>query len=84
MLVRYLTFEGKAVGQTARPRSLVAVEDLAFNFPSMEGRRNKILRSLTVLVLALVGLGGCDSESRTIGDVNPAHVAEAEQALRDL
>jgi hypothetical protein len=82
MLVRYLTFEGKAVGQTARPRSLVAVEDLAFNFPSMEGRRN--LQSLTVLVLALVGLGGCDSESRTIGDVNPAHVAEAEQALRDL
>lgn len=45
---------------------------------------NKIFRSLTVLVLALVGLVGCDHESRTVGDVNPAHVAETKQVLRDL
>jgi hypothetical protein len=84
MMVRYLIFEGEAGGQTARPRSLVVVEDLAFNFPSMEARMNKIFRSSTVLVLALVGLAGCDRESRTVGDVNPAHVAEAKRALRDL
>ena len=45
---------------------------------------NKILRSLAVLVLALAGLMGCDSEPRTVEDVNPAHVAEAKEALRDL
>lgn len=45
---------------------------------------NKILRSLAVLVLALAGLMGCDSEPRTVEDVNPAYVAEAKEALRDL
>ena len=38
---------------------------------------NKIFRSLQVLTLALVGLMGCNFESRTVGDVNPTHVAEA-------
>ena len=45
---------------------------------------NKILRSLAVLVLALAGLMGCDSEPRTVEDVSPAHVAEAKEAFRDL
>ena len=45
---------------------------------------NKIHRSLAVLVLALAGLMGCDSEPRTVHDVNSTHVAEAKEALRDL
>ena len=45
---------------------------------------NKIFRSLQVLTLALVGLMGCNFELRTVGDVNPTHVAEAKQVLRDL
>ncbi len=45
---------------------------------------SKILRSMAVLVLALVGLVGCDYEPRAVGDSNPARVAEMKQALRDL
>ncbi|TLY22673.1 MAG: hypothetical protein E6K66_07765 [Nitrospirae bacterium] len=45
---------------------------------------SKIRRSMAVLVLALVGLVGCDSEPRTVGDANPARVAEMKQVLRDL
>jgi len=45
---------------------------------------SKILRSMAVLVLALVGLAGCDYEPRAVGDVNPARVVEMKQALRDL
>ena len=44
----------------------------------------KILRSMAVLVLALVGLVGCDYEPRAVGDSNPARVAEMKQTLRDL
>src|SRR4029077_12230973 len=43
---------------------------------SMEGVMSKILRSMAVLVLAFVGLGGCDYEPRAVGDTNPARVAE--------
>jgi hypothetical protein len=44
----------------------------------------RILWSITVLVLALVSLVGCDYEQQVAGDANPAHVAEMKQALRDL
>ena len=43
-----------------------------------------ILRSMAALVLALVGLVGCDYEPRAVGDTNPARVAEMKQTLRDL
>ena len=45
---------------------------------------NKIYQSIAVLVLALVGLAGCEFESRTVGDTNPARVVEMQQNLRDL
>ena len=35
-------------------------------------------------MVALVGLTGCDYESRAIGNSNPTRVAEVKQALRDL
>jgi hypothetical protein len=60
------------------------VEDLAFNFSSMEACMNKLYRSLALLTLSLVGLVGCDYESRAAGDANPARVAEMKQTLRDL
>jgi len=39
---------------------------------------------MAVLVLALVGLVGCDYESHAVGDTNPVRVAEMEQSLRNL
>ena len=51
---------------------------------SMEGIMSKILESMAVLVLALVGLVGCDYEPLTVRDTNPACVAEMKQVLRDL
>ena len=45
---------------------------------------SKIHQSMAALVLALVGLVGCDYEPRAVGDANPARVAEMKQALRDL
>ena len=45
---------------------------------------SKILQSMAALILALVGLVGCDYEMRAVGDANPARVAEAKQAFRDL
>jgi len=50
----------------------------------MEGFMSKIHQSMAALVLALVGLMGCDYETRAVGDANPARVAEMKQALRDL
>jgi hypothetical protein len=50
----------------------------------MEGFMSKIHQSIAALVLALVGLVGCDYEPRAVGDANPARVAEMKQALRDL
>jgi hypothetical protein len=50
----------------------------------MEGFVSMIHRSMVVLVLALVGLVGCDYESRTVGDANPVRVAEMQKTLRDL
>jgi hypothetical protein len=50
----------------------------------MEGFMSKIYQSMAALVLALVGLVGCDFETRAVGDANPARVAEMKQALRDL
>jgi len=47
-------------------------------------RWRTLLRSLAVLMVALVGLTGCDYESRAIGNSNPTRVAEVKQALRDL
>ncbi len=45
---------------------------------------SKIHRSMAALILALVGLAGCDYEQRAVGDANPVRVAEMKQALRDL
>jgi len=45
---------------------------------------SKIHLSIATLVLAFVGLVGCEYEPQTIGDANPARVAEMKQALRDL
>jgi hypothetical protein len=45
---------------------------------------SQLRQSLAVLVLALVGLVGCEHEPRTVGDANPARVADAKEALRDL
>jgi hypothetical protein len=45
---------------------------------------SKIYQSMAVVALVLVGLVGCDSESRIVGDANPARVAEMKQAFRDL
>jgi negative regulator of replication initiation len=43
-----------------------------------------ILRSIVVLILTFASLVGCDFESRTIVDANPARVEHMKQALRDL
>jgi hypothetical protein len=51
---------------------------------SMEGSMSKILSSLAVAVLMLVGLMGCDGESRAAGVANPARAAEMKQDFRDL
>jgi len=45
---------------------------------------SKIRQSMAALVLALVGLVGCENEQLKVGDANPARVAEMKQALRDL
>ena len=45
---------------------------------------NKMHQSIAVLVLVLVGLVGCDYETRQGVDANPARVAEMQQTLRDL
>jgi hypothetical protein len=45
---------------------------------------SKTYLSLAVLVLALVGLVGCDYESRAAVGANPASVAEMKQTYRDL
>jgi len=45
---------------------------------------SKVYLSIAVLVLALVGLPGCDYGSRAAGEANPARVAEMQQTLRDL
>jgi len=45
---------------------------------------SKIHQSIVAMVLAFVGLAGCDSGIRTAGDTNPARVAEMQQNLRDL
>jgi hypothetical protein len=50
----------------------------------MEGVVIKIYPAMAVLVLALIGLVGCDYESRAIGDAKPVRVAEMNQTLRDL
>ena len=51
---------------------------------SMERSMSKILPSLAVAVLILVGLMGCDGESRAAGAANPARAAEMKQDFRDL
>jgi hypothetical protein len=44
----------------------------------------KIHQSIAVLILALVGLAGCDQEQRAVRNTNPSRVAEMEQTHRDL
>jgi hypothetical protein len=50
----------------------------------MESFMSKIYQSMALLVLGLVGLVGCDYESRAAVGANPASVAEMKQAYRDL
>ena len=45
---------------------------------------NKKHPTIVVVVLVLVGLMGCGFEPRSVGDANPARVAEMQQTLRDL
>jgi len=45
---------------------------------------SKIYQSMAMLVFALVGVPGCDSEPRVVGDANPVRVAVMRQDLRDL
>jgi hypothetical protein len=51
---------------------------------STEGVMRKIHQSIAVLVLALVGLAGCDQEQQAVGNTNPARVAEMQQTHRNL
>ncbi len=44
----------------------------------------KIIQSMAMLVLALVGLAGCDYEARAVKGPNPVRVAEMKQTFRDL
>jgi hypothetical protein len=50
----------------------------------MESCMSKIYQSMAVLLLALIGLVGCDQEPRAVREANPAHVVEMEKTLRDL
>ncbi len=50
----------------------------------MESCMSKIHQAMVVLVLALVGLVGCDQESRSVGDAKPVRVAEMQQTFREL
>ncbi len=45
---------------------------------------SKIYPSMAVLVLALVGLVGCDYKSHAVEETNPVRVAEMKQSLRSL
>ena len=45
---------------------------------------SKILPSLAVVIPMLVGLMGCDGESRAAGNTNPTRAAEMKQEFRDL
>jgi len=45
---------------------------------------NKILRSMAMIVLALAGLLGCNSNQQEVVDTNPARVAELQQTFRAL
>ena len=45
---------------------------------------SKIHLVMAPLVLALVGLAGCDYEARAVGGANPVRVAEMKQTFRDL
>lgn len=45
---------------------------------------SKIFQSMAMLVLALIGLAGCDYEARAFKGANPVRVAEMRQTFRDL
>ncbi len=45
---------------------------------------SKVLQSTAVLVLAFVGLAGCDNHVRADGDVDPARVAKMKHTLQEL
>jgi len=63
---------------------LLGVGTLAFRPTSMEGVMGKIIQSMAVLVLTLIGLVGCDYEARAVRGANPVRVAEMRQTFRDL
>jgi hypothetical protein len=50
----------------------------------MEGVMGRIIQSMALLVLALVGLVSCDYEARAVRGANPVRVAEMRQTFRDL
>jgi hypothetical protein len=78
----YLRGKGPTT-DTKRP-PLLGVGKHAFNPRSMEGVMGKIIQSMTMLVLALVSLVGCDDEARAVKGANPVRVAEMRQTFRDL
>src|SRR5678815_5787870 len=63
---------------------LLGIGTLAFRPTSMEGVMGKIIQSMAVLVLTLIGLVGCDYEARAVRGANPVRVAEMRQTFRDL
>ncbi|MEO8341891.1 MAG: hypothetical protein ABI604_19680 [Nitrospirota bacterium] len=44
----------------------------------------RIFQSMALSALVLVGLVGCDYDSRVVKDTNPVRVAEMQRSLRDL
>jgi hypothetical protein len=50
----------------------------------MESCMSKIHLPMAMLILALVGLVGCDQEPPAAKDANPARVAEVQRTFRDL
>ena len=62
---------GKGFKTDRKSHLLLGIGELEFNRTSVEGFMSKIHQSMAALVLALVGLVGCDYEPRAVGDANP-------------
>ena len=75
---------GKGLTTDTKRHSRLGVGTHAFNPTSMEGVMGKIIQSMALLVLVLVGLAGCDDEARAVRGANPVRVAELRQTFRDL
>ena len=75
---------GEGIKADTKRHPLLGVGKQACNPTSIEGVKSKIFQSMAMLVLALVGLVGCDYEAQTVRGANPVRVAEMKQTLRDL